>query len=59
MSGVNRLINSKNTIEGNSQQSLKEKLMQGNTSAVEATNAGIPCKTPIKGAEYKENKYKL
>lgn len=59
MSGVNRLINSKNTVSGNDQQTLKEKLMTANESAAEATNEGIPCKKPIKGSAYKENKYKL
>lgn len=41
MSGQNRLINSENTINGNSQQTLKEKLMNANEEAVKITEAGI------------------
>lgn len=43
-SGANRLINSVNTIKGNSQSALKEKLMNGNKQAVIDTEEGIGMK---------------
>lgn len=48
MSGSNRLANSINTIEGNSQEELKAKLANANEEAIEATEEGIPCKTNCK-----------
>ncbi len=41
MSGINRLLNSENTINGNNQETLKEKLMDANNAAIEATTKGI------------------
>lgn len=48
MSGSNRLINSKNTLEGNSQSRLKTELMDGNNQAVTDTEEGISTKYPYK-----------
>ena len=44
MSGVNRLINNANTLAGNSQTALKEKLMDGNATATQIEEIGTKMK---------------
>lgn len=51
MSGVNRLINSSNTLKGNSQEKLKEELMKGNESAMLDEEQGMDGEKAEKNAK--------
>ena len=50
MSGQNRLINSENTVKGNSLKTLKDKLVNGDQAAKGIKE--IPCKTNYKAKKY-------
>ena len=52
MSGINRLINSSNTIKGNNLEKLKAKLLNGNTVAI--SEKELPLKNKVSTTKVKK-----
>ena len=50
MSGQNRLVMSKNAIEGNSEEKLRNELWNANEEAIQDTQEGIPLKAANKNS---------